>query len=59
LNVKKREYLTAQLLSCQDIVWATSSVSATYIDRHGIVAAIRKASLDVIYQIVKKITPLL
>jgi ribonuclease HII len=59
LNAKKREYLTEQLLSCPDIIWATSFVSAKYIDRHGIVAAIRKASLDVIKQIIKKATPLL
>ena len=59
LNAKKREYLTEQLLSCPDIIWATSFVSAKYIDRHGIVAAIRKASLDVIDQIIKKVTSLL
>ncbi len=59
LNHKKREYLTEQLLACPDIIWATSFVSASYIDRYGIVAAIRKASLDVIDQIIQKATPLL
>lgn len=59
LNAQKREYLTAELLSCSDIVWATSSVSASYIDRHGIVAAIRKAALEVIEQIIEQIIPLL
>lgn len=58
LTAKKREYLTEQLLSCSDVVWATSSVSARYIDRYGIVAAIRTAFLDVIDQIIKKVTPL-
>lgn len=47
----KREYLAQQLLSCPDIIYATSFASAKYIDRHGIVAAIRKASLEVIEQI--------
>lgn len=59
LSHKKREYLTEQLLACPDIVWTTSFVSAKYIDRYGIVAAIRKASLNVIDQIVQKVTPLL
>jgi ribonuclease HII len=55
----KRVFLTEQLLSCPDIVWATSFVSANYIDRYGIVAAIRKASLEVIDKIIMKVTPLL
>jgi hypothetical protein len=46
-------------MSCSDIIVATSFVSANYIDRHGIVAAIRKASLDVIEQIRTKATNLL
>ncbi len=58
LNPKKREYLTEQLLACPDIIWATKFVSAKYIDRHGIVPAIRKASLEVIDQIFQKVTPL-
>jgi ribonuclease HII len=59
LNAQKREHLTEQLLACPDIIWATSFVSASYIDRYGIVPAIRKASLDVIDQIIQKTTPLL
>jgi ribonuclease HII len=59
LSSQKREYLTAQLLSCPDIIFATSFVSAKYIDSYGIVSAIRKASLDVIGSIVNEITPLL
>lgn len=59
LNAKKREYLAWELLSHPDVVWATSFVSAKYIDRYGIVAAIRKASLDVIDQIIQTVTPLL
>jgi ribonuclease HII len=58
LNHKKREYLTEELLACPDIIWATKFVSAKYIDRYGIVPAIRKASLDVIDQIIQKVTPL-
>lgn len=59
LNHKKREYLTEQLLACPDIIWATSFVSAKYIDRHGIVTAIRKASQEVTKQIIQKTAPLL
>jgi ribonuclease HII len=59
LSSWQREYLSWELLSCPDTIWVTSFVSAKYIDRHGIVAAIRKASLDVIEQIIKKAIPLL
>lgn len=59
LSSEKREYLTEQLLSCPDIVSATSFVSAKYIDSYGIVSAIRKASLDVISAIINEVTPLL
>ena len=59
LTHTKRVFLTEQLLSCPDVVWATSFISAKYIDRYGIVAAIRKASLEVIDQIIMKVTPLL
>lgn len=55
LNHLKREFLREQLLSCSDIIWATSFVSAKHIDRYGIVSSIRKASLDVINQIASKI----
>jgi len=59
LSSWQREYLSHCLMSCSDIIVATSFVSANHIDHHGIVAAIRKAALDVIEQIVKKATPLL
>ena len=59
LSSWQREYLSTLLVSCTDIVFATSFVSAKYIDRYGIVVAIRRASLDVIQQIIIKITPLL
>lgn len=59
LTSVKREYLSQKLLSCSHIIYATSFVSARYIDRHGIVAAIRKASLDVIKQIRTKANDLL
>jgi ribonuclease HII len=59
LSPRQREYLSWCIKDCSDIIYATSSVSGAYIDRYGIVAAIRKASLDVIRQIIKQVTPLL
>lgn len=55
LSVWQREYLASCILSDPNIVCATSLVSAKYIDRYGIVAAIRKASLQVIEEIRDKI----
>lgn len=59
LSSWQREYLAWYINACSELVVATSFVSAKYIDRHGIVAAIRKASLDVIHQIIEQVTPLL
>lgn len=55
LSAWQREYLASCILSDPNIVCATSLVSASYIDRYGIVAAIRKASLEVIKEIERKI----
>ena len=51
LSAWQREYLASYILSDPNIVCATSLVSARYIDRYGIVAAIRKASREVIDEI--------
>lgn len=59
LSSWQREYLAWYINACTELVVATSFVSAKYIDRYGIVAAIRKASLDVIHQIIEQVTPLL
>lgn len=55
LSAWQREYLASCILSDPNIICATSLVSAKYIDRYGIVAAIRKASLQVIEEIRGKI----
>lgn len=55
LSSWQRTYLASCILSDPNIVCATSLVSARYIDRYGIVAAIRKASLEVIDKIRMKI----
>ena len=59
LSSWQREYLAWYINACSELVVATSFVSAKYIDCHGIVVAIRKASLDVIHQIIEQVTPLL
>ena len=51
LSSWQRAYLASCILSDPNIVCATRLVSASYIDRYGIVAAIRKASLEVIEEI--------
>ena len=55
LSSWQRAYLASCILFDPNIVCATSLVSARYIDRYGIVAAIRKASLEVIKEIKRKI----
>jgi ribonuclease HII len=55
LSSWQREYLASCILSDPNIICATTLVSASYIDRYGIVAAIRKASLEVIEEIRGKI----
>lgn len=59
LSSWQREYLAWCMRDCPDLIVATSFISAKYIDRYGIVAAIRRASLDVIDQIIEQATPLL
>lgn len=55
LSSWQRAYLASCILSDPNIVCAVSLVSAKYIDKYGIVAAIRKASLEVIEEIRMKI----
>ena len=55
LSAWQRAYLASCILSDPNILCATRLVSASYIDRYGIVAAIRKASLEVIKEIKRKI----
>ena len=55
ISIWQREYLASCILSDLNIVCATRLVSAKYIDRYGIIAAIRKASLEVIEEIDNKL----
>lgn len=52
LSAWQREHLATLILSHPSLVCATSLVSAKVIDQHGIVYAIRKATVEVIEKIV-------
>lgn len=58
LSVWQRSYLAGKILSHPDILISIHSSSAKIIDRYGIVYAIRKASLQVIDDLVQYMLPI-